>query len=192
MQNVETYSPANQAEWREWLVRNHLSASSVWLVFYKKKSKRHNFSWTEAVDEALCFGWVDSRRKPVDDEKFIQFFCQRKANSTWSRINKEKVTDLIARQQMMPAGLTCIHHARQNGSWNLLDEVEDLLVPPDLRTAFEQQPGALEYYTRLSNSVKKSLLQWVKLCSTDKTRQKRIAEIVNSAKLQTLPATIRR
>lgn len=192
MQDAEIYSPASEAEWREWLIKNHLSAPSVWLVFYKKKSELHNFTWSAAVDEALCFGWIDGRRKPVDHEKFIQFFCKRKPNSTWSKINKEKVSDLIKRKQMMPAGLNCIHTAKQNGSWHLLDDVEGLVLPADLQLAFEQQASTLEYYTSLSNSAKKSILQWVKLCKTDKTRQQRITEIVNSAKFKTLPVALQR
>lgn len=192
MQDAEIFSPASQAEWREWLIRNHLSAPSVWLVFYKKKSEKHNMTWSGAVDEALCFGWVDGRRKPLDEEKFIQFFCQRKPGSTWSKINKEKVTVLTERQLMTPAGLTCIQIARENGSWNILDDVEALLMPPDLLLAFELQTGTLEYYESLSNSVKKLILQWVKLCRTNKTRQQRITEIVNSAKSQRIPNALRR
>lgn len=192
MQHAELYSPANQAEWREWLINNHLSTPSVWLVFYKKESEKHNFSWSAAVDEALCFGWVDGRRKPVDNERFIQFFCQRKANSTWSKINKEKVADLIKRLQMMPAGLNCIDIAKQNGSWNVLDDVEALILSHDLQLALEQEKGTLEFYSNLSNTAKKSILQWVKLCKTDLTRKKRIIEIVNSAKLNTLPAALKR
>jgi uncharacterized protein YdeI (YjbR/CyaY-like superfamily) len=192
MKDAAIYDPASQAEWREWLSGNHLSTTWVWLVIYKKNSGKQNLNWTAAVDEALCFGWVDGRRKPLDDEKFIQFFCQRKANSTWSKINKVKVAYLIKNRQMLPAGLKCIHTAMQNGSWKVLDDVEDLVAPQDLEWAFEQQTGTKEYYSGLSNSVKKSILQWLKLCKTDKTRYKRIIEIVNSAKSHTVPDALKR
>ncbi|WP_265792430.1 YdeI/OmpD-associated family protein [Pedobacter sp. MC2016-15] len=173
-------------------MKNHLSSANVWLKFYKKKSDKHNFTWSAAVDEALCFGWVDSRRKPLDDEKFIQFFCKRKALSTWSEINKAKVANLIETQQMMPAGLTAINIGKENGSWNFLDDIDALVLPADLKLAFEQQSGTLEYYSNLSKSVKKSILQWLKFSKTDKTRKKRIIEIVSAAALQGVPSAIRR
>ncbi|MCX2480237.1 YdeI/OmpD-associated family protein [Pedobacter sp. MC2016-15] len=192
MHDTEIISPASQAEWRAWLMKNHLSSANVWLKFYKKKSDKHNFTWSAAVDEALCFGWVDSRRKPLDDEKFIQFFCKRKALSTWSEINKAKVANLIETQQMMPAGLTAINIGKENGSWNFLDDIDALVLPADLKLAFEQQSGTLEYYSNLSKSVKKSILQWLKFSKTDKTRKKRIIEIVSAAALQGVPSAIRR
>ena len=192
MQNSETYAPKSPAEWRQWLLENHLSKSSVWLVLYKKSSDKHNMAWSEAVDEALCFGWVDGRRRPMDGERFLQFFCRRKPNSTWSKINKDKVADLVTRMRMMPAGFDCINIAKQNGSWNILDDVENLVLPDDLRLALEQQTGALEYYMLLSPSVKKLILQWVKLCKTDLTRKGRITEIVNAASVQMLPPALRR
>ena len=154
MHDTEIISPASQAEWRAWLMKNHLSSANVWLKFYKKKSDKHNFTWSAAVDEALCFGWVDSRRKPLDEERFIQFFCKRKALSTWSEINKAKVANLIETEQMMPAGLTAINIGKENGSWNFLDDIDALVLPADLKLAFEQQSGTLEYYSNLSKSVK--------------------------------------
>jgi len=192
MNDVPGYAPLNQSDWHKWLTENHLSATAVWLVFYKKGSQQHNLSWAEAVEEALCFGWIDGRRKPLDAHSFIQFFSQRKANSTWSKINKLKVEELIVGQRMMPAGFRAIEQARANGSWNLLDDVEDMIVPNDLALAFAGHAGTLEYYNSLSNSAKKIILQWVKLCKTDQTRQQRIAEIVNSAKVGSLPAALRR
>ncbi|WP_440135016.1 YdeI/OmpD-associated family protein, partial [Chitinophaga sancti] len=91
-----TFCPANRQEWRQWLQENHENAASVWLVYYKKKANRATLSWSEAVDEALCFGWIDSTARPIDEEKFMQFFTKRKAGSAWSKINKEKVKRLTA------------------------------------------------------------------------------------------------
>lgn len=192
MQNVETYAPQNQKEWRKWLIRNHVSKPSIWLVLYKKQSKLHNLIWSNAVDEALCFGWVDGRRKPVDEDKFIQFFCKRKENSTWSKVNKEKVRRLIKQGLMTSAGLTCIEKAKQNGSWTILDDVEDLVIPPDLQAALEHDAATLAFFNKLSISNQKLILRWVKLCKTDKTRQLRIRAIVDSAKLLNLPAALNR
>ena len=105
---IESFYPENREQWRKWLLENHTSKASVWLVFYKIKSDMPTISWSEAVDEALCFGWVDSRKKPVDDQKYIQFFCKRKAVSTWSKINKEKVARLLTDGLIEPAGLASI------------------------------------------------------------------------------------
>lgn len=118
--------------WREWLVKNHRSERSVWLVCPTKKSTSPSIDWSELVDEALCFGWIDSTRKSIDATKFRQLFSKRKPRGTWSKINKEKVQRLIAEGLMTEAGLGVIEKAKQNGAWNVLDEVEQLIIPEDL------------------------------------------------------------
>jgi uncharacterized protein YdeI (YjbR/CyaY-like superfamily) len=175
---IEIFYPASQTEWRQWLLENHLSKSSVWLVFYNKSSVNPSISWSEAVDEALCFGWIDSKKISIDKEKSHQFFSKRKAISTWSRINKEKVEKLIANGKMTAEGHKCIEIAKQNGSWTILDEVEELIIPNDLETEFNTKPGSKDFFLSLSKSVKKVILQWLVLAKRPETRQKRIAEIV--------------
>jgi uncharacterized protein YdeI (YjbR/CyaY-like superfamily) len=103
---IETFYPKGRQEWREWLQINHDKKQSVWLIYYKKKSKIPTVTYSEAVDEALCFGWIDSKSKPLDNEKFMQFFSKRKANSDWSRVNKEKIERLTSEGLMTKAGLT--------------------------------------------------------------------------------------
>jgi uncharacterized protein YdeI (YjbR/CyaY-like superfamily) len=176
MENISTFCPASRMEWRQWLQENHRSEQSVWLLLYKLNSGKPTISWSEAVDEALCFGWVDSRRKPVDEEKFIQFFCQRKPNSTWSQINKEKVMRLTEQGLMQTAGLACIDIARQNGSWNILNEVEAGTIPADLEAALTAH-GSAEFFYGLSRSVRKAMLQWLVLAKQPQTRARRIEEI---------------
>jgi len=144
-------------------------------------------SWSEAVDEALCFGWVDSRKKPVDDQKYIQFFCKRKAVSTWSKINKEKVARLLTDGLIEPAGLASIETAKQNGSWNILDDVEELKMPLDFETALLSNEGSMEFYLSLSKSKRKQILQWLVLTKVEKTRKKRIEEIVTLASQKLKP-----
>jgi uncharacterized protein YdeI (YjbR/CyaY-like superfamily) len=175
---IEIFYPASQTEWRQWLLENHLSKSSVWLVFYNKSSVNPSISWSEAVDEALCFGWIDSKKISIDKEKSHQFFSKRKAISTWSRINKEKVEKLIANGKMTAEGHKCIEIAKQNGSWTILDEVEELIIPNDLESEFNTKPGSKDFFLSLSKSVKKVILQWLVLAKRPETRQKRIAEIV--------------
>lgn len=187
---MEVFYPRNRAAWRKWLIKNHRSEESVWLVFHTKKSGRKTITWSDAVDEALCFGWIDSKRVKIDEETSHQFFSKRKPKSTWSRINKEKVQRLIDQQLMTEAGLECIETAKRNGSWTLLDEVEDLVIPPDLENALKGRKGALDYFLGLSKSVKKMMLQWIVLARRPETRQRRINEIAESAGRNTRPKQI--
>ena len=178
---TETTCPASRKEWRAWLQENHATSQSVWLIYYKMKSGMRTLSWSEAVDEALCFGWIDSTARPLDDEKYMQFFTRRKPNSVWSKINKGKVQQLMEQGLMTPAGLKIIETAKQNGSWTILDEAEELVIPPDLEQGFEDQPGSKDYFLSLSKSVRKAILQWLVLAKRPETRQKRIQEIAELA-----------
>lgn len=178
---IETFYPTSQQQWRQWLEENHRSKQAVWLVHYKKKSGVPTISWSEAVDEALCFGWIDSVRKTLDSETFVQFFSKRKPNGTWSKVNKEKIRQLVEAGLMTQAGLESIETAKQNGSWTILDEVEELILPNDLEIEFNTQPGSKDFFLSLSRSVRKAMLQWLVLAKQPETRQKRIREIVELA-----------
>ncbi|MFN8231168.1 YdeI/OmpD-associated family protein [Flavobacterium filum] len=179
--NIETFCPTNRIDWRKWLKKNHQTKQSVWLVCYTKKSNQPTVNWSETVDEALCFGWIDSTRKTIDEFSFMQFFSKRKPNSTWSKINKEKVQKLIDNGLMSQAGLDIIETAKQNGSWTILDEVEELKIPNDLEKAFKKHKGSKDYFLSLSKTVRKMMLQWLVLAKRPETRQKRINEIAEQA-----------
>lgn len=181
MKDVEDYCPSDKKDWRKWLELNHNKKEAVWLIFYRKKSPNYNLSWSESVDEALCFGWIDSVKKKIDPEKYKQYFTKRKSNSTWSKINKDKVKRLIDQGLMEEAGYRSIEMAKANGSWSILDEVEALTIPEDLKDAFANYKGSMEYFESLSKSVKKGLLYWVVSAKRKETRQKRISEIAESA-----------
>lgn len=187
MQETDVFYPASLTAWRKWFEENHLSKQAVWLVFHSKSSGKPSISWSEAVDVALCFGWIDSKKIKIDAETSHQFFSHRKAQSTWSKINKEKVKSLIAQGLMTAAGLKAIAVAKENGSWTLLDEVEALIVPEDLTVALAAVEGAEDYFLSLSKSMRKMLLQWLVLAKRPETRQKRIAEIATYAGLQQRP-----
>lgn len=176
-EEVPVFYPASVAAWREWLVKNHLSAQAVWVVFYNKSASKPSISWSEAVDVALCYGWIDSKKIKIDSETSHQFFSRRKPKSTWSKINKDKVARLLEQGLMAPAGLAAVETARQNGSWTVLDGVEALEVPEDLEAALRAKPGAADYFHGLSRSVRKAMLQWLVLSRRPETRQKRIDEI---------------
>lgn len=178
---IEIFNPKDLAHWRSWLEENHMTKKAVWLVFYTKASGKNVISWSEAVDQALCFGWIDSKKIKIDKEISHQYFSKRKAKSTWSKINKDKIDRLMAEGLMAPAGLEIIEIAKQNGSWNLLDEVEKLIVPEDLDQALKANPGAEEYFLNLSKSTRKFMLTWILFAKSPETRQKRINEIAELA-----------
>lgn len=178
---IEIFYPISLTDWRKWLAKNHLSKQSVWLVFYNKNSDHKSITWSEAVDVALCFGWIDSKKIKIDQETSHQFFSKRKANSTWSKINKQKVGQLIENRLMTEVGYKSIEIARQNGSWTILDDVEELIIPEDLKVELKSRSVATDYFEHLSKSVKKAILQWLVLAKRPETRQKRITEIVELA-----------
>ena len=178
---IEKFYPKSRQEWREWLQDNHDKKQSVWLIYYKKKSNIPTVIYSEAVDEALCFGWIDSKSKPIDEHKFMQFFSRRKPNSVWSRVNKEKIERLTNEGLMTEAGYEIIEIAKQNGSWTILDEAEALIIPDDLDKELQKRKNAKEYFLSLSRSDKRNILQWLVLAKRQETREKRIAEIVELA-----------
>ncbi len=178
---IETFYPKNRQEWREWLRNNHDKKKSVWLIYYKKNSNTPTVSYSDAVDEALCFGWIDSKSKPVDKVKFMQFFSRRKEKSVWSKVNKQKIERLTREELMSESGFAIIEKAKQNGSWTILDEVEALIIPADLEKEFQKRRKAKEYFLSLSRSDKRNILQWLVLAKRQETRAKRITEIVELA-----------
>ncbi|QNR84963.1 YdeI/OmpD-associated family protein [Pedobacter riviphilus] len=187
VKNIETFCPTNIKEWRDWLATHNEFRSSVWLVYGKKGSGLPSLTWSEAVDEALCFGWIDSIKKPIDSERFMQFFCKRKPNSVWSKINKEKVKHLLAQDLIVKAGLETIKRAKQNGAWIALDTVETLKIPKDLALAFKNSKDAKIFFLGLSKSAKKAILQWIVMAKKAETRQNRILELVKSSSENVLP-----
>jgi len=188
---IETVCPTSRQHWREWLQAHHDQKQSIWLIYHKKNSASQGITYNDAVDEALCFGWIDSQAKPMDTFRYRQFFCQRKPTSVWSKINKGKVQQLISSGLMTQAGFKAIETAKQNGSWTILDDVEELIIPADLEEAFRKRPNAKAYFLNLSRSDKRALLQWLVIAKRTETRQKRITELVELADQQLKPKFIR-
>ncbi len=191
MKNAEEINLKNRKEWREWLKLNHLQKDSVWLIFYKKGSPSFNLSWRESVDESLCFGWIDSTKKTIDNERFKQYFSKRKPKSNWSKVNKDKVKSLIEQGLMRDAGFKSIEIAKENGSWTILDSVENLEVPKELEQELKHNKVAKEYFENLSKSAKKILLYWIVSAKRDETKTKRIVEIIENANKQMKPKQFR-
>ncbi|AYA38476.1 hypothetical protein D3Y59_16315 [Hymenobacter oligotrophus] len=176
----EVYA-ANRQEWRQWLTQNHAAAAGVWLVYYKKASGRPSISWAEAVEEALCFGWIDSKANTIDEHRYKQVFTPRKPRSVWSKINKQYIERLIADGLMHPAGLRAIEVAKQNGSWTAIDSAENLEVPTDLAEALAANQAARRNFDTFSPSNRKQLLQWLLSAKRPETRARRVAEAVQMA-----------
>jgi uncharacterized protein YdeI (YjbR/CyaY-like superfamily) len=175
--SIETISPNSRQQWRQWLQENHCKKRSIWLIYYKRKSSMPTVGWSEAVDEALCFGWIDSKKQSIDEEKYMQFFCRRKSNSTWSKVNKAKIQRLAEAGLMTQAGFNSIETAKLNGSWVILDEVEELIIPEDLDREFQKRLGSKSYFLSLSMSDRRNILQWLVLAKRQQTRLKRIQKI---------------
>jgi uncharacterized protein YdeI (YjbR/CyaY-like superfamily) len=167
--------------WRAWLQANHAGATGVWLVTWRRRSGRVGLDYESAIEEALCFGWVDSTGGRVDDGRGKLYFAPRKPRSPWAASNKARVERLIREGRMEPAGLAAIERAKSNGSWEVLDSVERLEVPTDLAAALEARPPAASNFDAFPPSARKSLLGWVALAVKRETRASRIAEIADAA-----------
>jgi len=176
----QVYVP-DRAEWRRWLAKQHGRSPGIWLVFDKKSSRPDRLAYGDAVEEALCFGWIDSLVRAIDDARYVQLFTPRKPKSTWSRANKVRVERLLAEGLMAAAGLASIEMAKANGSWESLDAVEAFVMPDDLATALAALPGATEKFAAFTASARKEYLHWVSQAVRPETRAKRIQEVAGHA-----------
>ena len=171
----------DRATWRAWLEANHATASGAWLVTWRPRSGRVGLDYEAAIEEALCFGWVDSTGGRVDDDRGKLYFAPRKPRSGWAATNKARAERLIAAGRMAPAGLAAIERARANGSWELLDSVERLEVPDDLAAALAALPLAAANFAAFPPSARKQLLGWVAFAMRPETRTARIRQIAEAA-----------
>lgn len=169
----------NALEWREWLHENHHSHDGVFLVFYRVGSSSESMRWEEAVKVAICYGWIDSTVKKLDDERRRQMFTPRKDKSVWSKLNKTYIEELTQANLMHESGLKKIETAKKNGSWESLDGVENLIIPDDLKIAFDANATAFENYTNFSPSYRKGYLYWLNQAKREETRKARITEIID-------------
>ena len=177
--SIEEIEAADGAAFRRWLEANHDSASAVWLIFWKKDSGRPSIKWPEAVDEALCFGWIDSKVQSMDDDKYRQYFTVRKPGSVWSKINKDKIKVLVAEGRMMPAGQAAIDRAKVDGSWTILDGPEAGIVPDDLAIAMDGA-GVRDVYEGLTKGGRKAILSWLVMAKREATRTNRIRKTISA------------
>lgn len=170
-----------RAEWRAWLSEHHERKEGVWLITYKKATGKPTVDYDAAVEEALCFGWIDSKGNKLDEERTMLWFAPRKAKTGWSKPNKERIERLLAAGLLMPAGLAKIEAAKADGSWTALDAVEALEIPPDLAAALALYPNAPQYFAAFPRSVKRGILEWISTAKQPATRAKRIEETARLA-----------
>lgn len=176
-----SFHAKSRKEWRQWLEKNHNKKENVWLIIYKKESGVKTVYYEEAVEEALCYGWIDSKPNKRDDLSFYQFFSKRNPKSNWSKVNKEKVERLIKEGLMTEAGFSSIELAKKKGTWNALDEVENLTIPKDLEKALKSIKPAFENFQAFPRSVKRNILEWILNAKKEETRANRIEETATLA-----------
>jgi uncharacterized protein YdeI (YjbR/CyaY-like superfamily) len=179
---------ASRAALRAWLEAHHRQTDGVWLATFKKHHPDH-LPWLEAIEELICFGWIDAVTQRVDADRSAHLVAPRKPGSAWSAVNKEIVARMRAGGWMTKAGEAAIAVAERNGMWTFLDDVERLEVPEDLGLALGELREVWEAYPR---SVKRGTLEWIKTAKTAPTREKRIADVVESAGAGLRPSVFRR
>jgi uncharacterized protein YdeI (YjbR/CyaY-like superfamily) len=173
--------PLTRAEWRAWLDQHHTRAKGVWLVSYKRATGQPAIAYEEVVEEALCFGWIDSTANTLDSERSMLWIAPRRPGSGWSKPNKERVERLLASGQMTAAGLAKIEAAQRDGSWSRLDTVEALEIPSDLAAALASYPAARGFFDAFPRSARRAILAWIADARTAVTRAKRVAETARLA-----------
>jgi uncharacterized protein YdeI (YjbR/CyaY-like superfamily) len=181
----------DRASWRAWLEMNHDKANEIWLAYYKKSSGKSSVTYEEALQEAICFGWIDSTVNALDADRYMQRWTPRKPQSIWSASNKARIRRLIAEERMAAPGLAAVKRAKKNGSWDKLNDIERIGagggLPPDVLAAIEAFPGLREKFAALSMSRRKMLSYWVASAKRPETRDRRIAQLEAHIDAGTLP-----
>jgi uncharacterized protein YdeI (YjbR/CyaY-like superfamily) len=181
MDDAERIEPATVEEWSDWLARNHDRAPGVWLVTPRRASDPQTVDYENAVVEALRYGWVDATVRVVDERRAMQWFAPRRPTSGWASSNKQRIERLRAEGRLEPAGERAVRVAQDNGTWTMYDDVEALVVPPDLEAALAARPGAREAWDGFSPSARRLMLVWVVQAKRSETREKRVLEIAEKA-----------
>jgi uncharacterized protein YdeI (YjbR/CyaY-like superfamily) len=169
----------NRNDWRNWLEKNHDAAKEVWLIYYKKHTGKPSISYEDTVEEALCFGWVDSILKRLDDDRCARKFTPRKSSSSWSESNRKRAEKMIREQRMTEAGMARIREARERGEWSRVREVrKELAVPSVIQEALAENEKARAFFETLANSYKRQIVGWVSSAKKEETRARRLTEVI--------------
>ena len=180
-ESYERVEVESRDELRAWLADNHAGAEGVWVVTFKKAAGDRHVSYDEVVEEALCFGWIDSVRRKLDESRSRLLVTPRKPNSNWSRANKVRIERLSQTGLLEDAGRAAVEAAKADGRWEALDQVEDLVEPGDLEAALDREPGARAHWDEFPPSARRGILEWILNAKRDETRAKRVAETASLA-----------
>lgn len=178
-------------QFRRWLEANHNKEEALWLVYYKKKTGIPSISYGEAVEEALCFGWIDSKVQTIDELRYRQIFTPRRPRSVWSELNKKRVQMLTDAGLMMPAGLKAVEEGKKSGMWDkAYGTVKVVRIPKDLKDALLQNPQAMEHFKQFAKSYRYTYIRWVENAKRQETREKRIKIVVQNSLKQIRPGMV--
>lgn len=175
--NLNCIRAESEGDWRKWLEENHASDQSVWLIIYKKESRISSVYYSEAVDQALCFGWIDSVPNKRDADSYYVLFSKRSPKSNWSLVNKNKIAKLDKLGLIHESGRRMIELAKESGTWSALDKVDALEEPEDLMNLLNASPTALANWKTLSKSYRRGVLEWLQGAKKSETRSKRLTQI---------------
>lgn len=174
------FTPRNRNDWRSWLRRNHASAAEVWVVFFKKTAPRSNLSYNDAVEEAVCFGWIDGVKRSIDEHRYMHRFSPRKPDSKWSRSNMERVRRMVDAGLMAEAGERTIAQAKNSGAWDApVESPGPLPMPPEFDAKLKQNKKAKMFFDSLAPSYRRQFVDWVASAKRDDTRQRRTTEALD-------------
>lgn len=175
-ENFKKVEIESQEQLRNWLRLNYSQEEWIWLVTFKKSEKEKYVSRDEVLDELICFGWIDGIRKKLDNTRTMQLISPRRVQH-WAKTYKDRAGKLIKENKMHQSGLDSIKKGKESGLWNFMDDVDNLEIPDDLKTALNKQEGAFDFFDNINNSSKRFVIRWIKLSKTEKTRNIRIAKI---------------
>jgi len=178
-------------EWRKWLEENYNSENEIWLIYYKKHSDKPRIPYDDAVEEALCFGWIDSLFKTIDEEKYMQKYTPRKKNSVWSEYNVKRCEKMIKEGKMTDAGLALIEEAKKNGKWDQAYSTKKIFeMPQDLEIALKKDKTAWANFNNFAASYRNNYIHWVNSAKRKETKNNRIEEVVKRSALNQKPGML--
>jgi len=188
---MDTLFCKNRFEWREWLKKNHLSEKEIWLIYYKKHTKKETITYNEAVEEALCFGWIDSLVRRIDDESYMQKYTPRKANSVWSLVNKKRVEKMISEGKMTTIGLDKVELAKKSGWWQkAYSSKTKFEIPQELLKALKLNPTAFKNFFNFPPSSQNNYIGWIISAKREETIKRRVEFVVDRSEKNKKPGML--
>jgi len=188
---MDTLFFKTRAEWRLWLMENHKSVSEIWIIYLKKHTKRQSVTYNDAVEEALCFGWIDSLVKSIDSESYMQKYTPRKNNSVWSDVNRKRVEKMIREKKMTSAGLEKVEVAKKNGNWDLAYSSKiKYAIPIEFTKALQDNIVANSFFRKLSPSHQNTYVGYIVTAKRSETRINRIKKVIGLLEKGTKPGMI--